>query len=42
MADETLDDTTSTGSDKVTILSGKSRPVASHWERLVNCYGLSC
>jgi len=26
MADETLDDTTSTGSDKGTILSAKSRP----------------
>ena len=30
MADETLDDTTSTGSDKGKILSGKSRPKASH------------
>jgi len=30
MADETLDDTTSTGSDKGTILSGKPRPQASH------------
>ena len=30
MADETLDDTTSTGIDKGTILSGKPRPQASH------------
>jgi len=31
MADETLDDTTSTGSDKGTILSEKPWPQASHW-----------
>ena len=30
MADERLDDTISTGSDKGTILSGKPRPQASH------------
>jgi len=30
MAEERLDDTTSTGSDKGTILSGKPRPQASH------------
>jgi len=30
MADERLDDTTSTGIDKGTILSGKPRPQASH------------
>jgi len=31
MADKILDDTTSTGIDIGTILSGKSQPQASHW-----------
>jgi len=43
MADQTLDDSTSTGIDKRTILSGKPRPRASHWNRfVVNCYVLLC
>jgi len=41
MADETLNDTTNTGINKGTILSGKPRPQASHrWRFVVNCYVL--